>query len=424
MAGYLIDKDKGKCYGCEACVQICPKSALKMEEDDEGFRYPILNKDLCVKCNLCHQVCLYENMPVRYGKDKYVFGGYIKDEEVRFESTSGGAFSAIVDTFCDDNYVIFGAESKGLLVWHSYITDKKNLAKFRKSKYSQSKMGKSYQQAKDFLNSGKKVLFSGTPCQISGLKAFLRNTNQDNLLTVEVICEGVPSPLYIRKYEQSLKKKFGALIESIDYRYKGHSFLGHHKWDFQIMRVLTNNILGMARWDFEIMRTTVMMNDNKKKVIEKDRWFNPFWYIWLKHLMSRPSCYECLFTTTERTADISLGDLWGVHIYCPELYGKNGGSSLAIANTEKGKSVLKKAEGSMYGHELRFEDALRYQGPMRKHIEMNPKREQFMQDLKSEMDIEDINRKWADKPSLKLLWQKYVWGNRQIVFVWSIWNRK
>ena len=88
MAGYLIDKDKGKCYGCEACVQICPKSALKMEEDDEGFRYPILNKDLCVKCSLCHQVCLYENMPVRYGKDKYVFGGYIKDEEVRFESTS------------------------------------------------------------------------------------------------------------------------------------------------------------------------------------------------------------------------------------------------------------------------------------------------------------------------------------------------
>lgn len=139
MAGYLIDKDKGKCYGCEACVQICPKSALKMEEDDEGFRYPILNKDLCVKCNLCHQVCLYENMPVRYGKDKYVFGGYIKDEEVRFESTSGGAFSAIVDTFCDDNYVIFGAESKGLLVWHSYITDKKNLAKFRKSKYPKAK---------------------------------------------------------------------------------------------------------------------------------------------------------------------------------------------------------------------------------------------------------------------------------------------
>ena len=189
-------------------------------------------------------VCPYENMPKRYSSNKYTFGGYIKDEQIKFESTSGGAFSAIVDTFCDENYVIFGAESKGLLVWHSYITDKKNLAKFRKSKYSQSKMGKSYQQAKDFLNSGKKVLFSGTPCQISGLKAFLRNTNQDNLLTVEVICEGVPSPLYIRKYEQSLKKKFDALIESIDYRYKGHTFLGNHKWDFQIMRALAKNNRG------------------------------------------------------------------------------------------------------------------------------------------------------------------------------------
>ena len=136
------------------------------------------------------------------------------------------------------------AESKGLLGWHSYITDKKDLAKFRKSKYSQSKMGKSYQQVKEFLNDGKKVLFSGTPCQIAGLKSFLRNVNQDHLLTVEVICEGVPSPLYVRKYEQSLKKKFGAVIQNIDYRYKGRSLLGNHKWDFQVMKILTKNMRG------------------------------------------------------------------------------------------------------------------------------------------------------------------------------------
>ena len=194
MAGYLDDKKKENCYGCEACVQICPKDALDMQEDDEGFRYPVLNEEVCVRCGLCNKVCPHENMPVRYENDKYVFGGYIKDENTRFESTSGGAFSAIVDTFCDDNYVIFGAEAKGLSVWHSYITDKKDLSKFRKSKYSQSKMGKSYQQTKEFLKMGKKVLFSGTPCQIAGLKSFLGSTNQDNLLTVEVICEGVPSP--------------------------------------------------------------------------------------------------------------------------------------------------------------------------------------------------------------------------------------
>lgn len=405
MAGYLLDKVKEKCYGCEACIQICPRDALSMKEDDEGFRYPLLDESLCVGCNLCHKVCPYENMPERHGSDKYAFGGYIKDEQIKFESTSGGAFSAIVDTFCDENYVIFGAESKGLLVWHSYITDKKDLAKFRKSKYSQSKMGKSYQQVKEFLNDGKKVLFSGTPCQIAGLKAFLRNVNQDHLLTVEVICEGVPSPLYVRKYEQSLKKKFGAVIQSIDYRYKGCSLLGNHKWDF------------------EIMRTTNMMKNNERKIIEKDRWFNPFWSVWLKHLMSRPSCYECPFATTERVADISLGDLWGVHLYCPELYGKNGGASLAVANTDKGKKILQASESKMYGHELRFEEALKYQSPMRKHIDTNPDRKRFMQDLKSLMTYEDINQKWADKPSMRLLWQKYIWGNRQKVWLWNLTHR-
>lgn len=161
-----------------------------------------------------------------------------------------------------------------------------------------------------------------------------------------------------------------------------------------------------------------------KKTLKKDRWFNPFWSIWLKHLMSRPSCYECPFANSERVADISLGDLWGVHIYCPELYGRNGGASLVVCNTEKGKEVFEKAKSLMFGHELRFEDALKYQGPMRKHIADNPYREEFMSDLRSDMSYKELTRKWADKPSLKLLFQKYIWGNRQKVFVWNIKNRK
>lgn len=406
MTGYLDDKNKEKCYGCEACTQVCPKGALTMEEDEEGFRYPTLDSSLCIDCYLCHKACPYENMPIRYKENKYVFGGYVRDENIRFESTSGGAFSAIVDAFCDKNYVIFGAEAKGLSVWHSYITDKKELIKFRKSKYSQSCIGKSYQQVKDFLKMGRKVLFSGTPCQIAGLKVFLGNCNQDDLLTVEVICEGVPSPLYVRKYENSIFRRFGSLIEELDYRYKGRTFLGNSKWDFQMMR------------------TVVMPKKMREKFfIEIDRWFNPFWTIWLKHLMSRPSCYECSFATTERTADISLGDLWGVHIYCPELYGNNGGSSLAIANTEKGKRILKRAENWMYGHELNFGDALRYQSPMRKHIDMNPQREAFMTDLKSQMSYEEINSKWAKRSSVKLLWSKYVYGNRQKVWIWNMFHR-
>ena len=163
----------------------------------------------------------------------------------------------------------------------------------------------------------------------------------------------------------------------------------------------------------------IKLVDNKKEIIV-DRWFNPFWSIWLQHLMSRPSCYECPFAKSERTADITLGDLWGVHLYCPELYGKNGGASVVFANSDKGKEIVMKAQEKMYGHELDVNDALKYQGPMRRHIDVNPSRSDFMKDLQSDLSFEEINTKWAKKPSLKLLWQKYVWGNRQKIWVWNL----
>lgn len=399
---FLDTGNTAECFGCEACAQACEESAIAMVEDEEGFRYPVIDEQACVKCGMCRCACPYEHMPAKYEKDKYVFGGYHLDAETRFESTSGGAFSAIVDGFCDKDYAIFGAQAKGLLVFHCYITDKEELGKFRKSKYSQSMIGDAYRKAREFLSKGKKVLFSGTPCQIAGLRAYLENVDQEKLLTVEVICEGVPSPLYIRKLDEAVSKKYGSTIESIDYRYTGKSFLSHGKWDFQIMR---------------------MALLKRGRVLTKDRWFNPFWSIWLDHLMSRPSCYHCKFTTRGRVADITLGDLWGVHLYCPELYGNNGGSSLVVCNTEKGKQIFLKARESMYGHELKFEDALKYQSPMRKTISENPDRAAFMADLKGEMDYRTISRKWAKKPSLKLLFQKYVWGNRQKIFVWNLMKR-
>lgn len=333
---------------------------------------------------------------------QYVFGGYNKNEKIRFESTSGGAFSAIVDAFCDKDYVIFGAIADHLDVYHTYITDKKELSKFRKSKYSQSKVGKAYTEVKCFLKEGKKVLFSGTPCQIAALKMFLQNTDTSNLLTVEVICEGVPSPLYIKKYEKYLQEKYGKRIDVLDYRYTGKSCLNHGKWDFQIMR------------------TTL---EDREKEILIDRWFNPFWSIWLAHLMSRPSCYECKFTRQERVADISLGDLWGIHLYCPELYGNNYGTSLIFSNSEKGYEILLKSQANLYGHELDLNEALKYQGPMKRPIAQNPKRTEFMNDLRNvHMSYKDINRKWARRPTLKLLWQKYIWGNRQKIVFWSVTN--
>ena len=414
---YLDSGNKAECFGCEACTQICGRNALSMTEDDEGFRYPSIDESLCINCGLCRKVCPFEHMPLKHTDNKYVFGGYIKNPEIRFNSTSGGAFSAIVDAYCDENYVIFGAEAKGLLVFHSYITDKRELGKFRKSKYSQSIIGLSHRNARKFLKEGKKVLFSGTPCQIAGLLRFLGNMDQSNLLTVEVVCEGVPSPLYIRKLNTAIEKKYGSRIESLDYRYTGKSVLSHGKWDFEKMKIKTAGGGYHGKWDFQQMRIELM---SKSRFFIRDRWFNPFWSVWLQHLMSRPSCYHCKFTTKGRVADITLGDLWGVHLYCPELYGNNGGSSLVVCNTEKGRIVFQKAQESMFGHELAFEDALKYQGPMRKPIAENAKRSEFIADLQSDMDFRAINKKWAKPPTIKLLFEKYIWGNRQKVFLWGI----
>ena len=399
---FLDSGKKTECFGCEACVQICGVSAITMVEDDEGFCYPTIDSDKCIECGQCRKVCPYTQKPEFHNDDKYVFGGYHKDETTRFESTSGGAFSAIVDAFCDTDYVVFGAEANGLKVLHSYITDKNEVFRFRKSKYCQSKIGNSYIQVEKFLKGGKKVLFSGTPCQIAGLKKYIKNTNKDNLLTVEVVCEGVPSPLYTRKYNDAVKKKYGAEIDHLDFRYTGNSILNHGKWDFQVMRADLND------------------NLDNPITLKKDRWFNPFWSVWLKHLMSRPCCYECPFAQKDRVADITLGDLWGVHLYCPELYGKNGGASLIVCNSSKGKAVFEKAQDNMYGHELAFTDALRYQGPMRNRIAYNDDRDAFMNDLKSSMTYKKINDKWADKPSIKLLFSKYIWGNRQKVWLWNL----
>lgn len=406
MSGYLSTGKKSECLGCEACVQVCGHKALKMEEDHEGFRYPILDSQKCVSCGLCNRVCPIENPTELNDATQSAFGGYIKDSRLREESTSGGAFSAIVEAWCKNDYVIFGAKAYGLEVRHEFITDKKQLSVFRKSKYTQSRIGNSYADACKFLKEGKNVLFSGTPCHIAGLMKYLSlfRAPTEKLLTVEVVCEGVPSPLYIRKMNESFSKN-GFHLVSLDYRYKDG-----------------------RRWDFEVMKADLQKKGNDSgaasRIFKTDRWFNPFWSIWLDHLISRPSCYECPYARQQRGADITLGDLWGVHLYCPELYGKNGGSSLAVCNTNKGREAFALGERLMTGHELAMSDALKYQSPMRKPIPMNPHRKECTDDLANpQISYTDFNAKWGKKPTLKLLFQKYVYGNRQKVLLWNLRRR-
>ena len=397
MQGYLVSHLREECFGCGACYQACPVQAISMEKDVEGFRYPVINNEACIHCNKCRKVCPAVDVNHSLNQIQKAWGGYYNSNSVREQSTSGGAFTAIAEEWMKDGDVIFGAELQGSSnVMHSCISDIKELDKFRRSKYLQSDTKNTFQEVKEYLSNGKKVLFSGTPCQIAGLKNYVgTHKNLDNLLLVEVVCEGVPTPKFTELYIKYLEKRFRKKVKGIDWRDKNKN-----------------------KWDFEFMKIT--FDDESEYKIS--RWFNPFWSIWLQHLMSRPSCYSCPFATSERGADITIADLWGVHLYCPELYGKNKGCSLVTCNTKKGLEFWEKAQERMYGHELEIADALRYQSPMRKHIDANPNREMFMSDLDS-MDYESLCKKWAKKPTLKLLFQKYVYGNRQKVALWNLKKR-
>ncbi len=395
MAGcYLDTGERASCTGCEACVQSCRFGAIAMLEDEEGFRYPSIDSEKCTDCGACRRTCPHGSPPTRNGYPVVVFGGHHRDPSVLEESTSGGAFSAILAGWFGQpgNRVSFGAVAHGLDVRHEVATSVAEAVKFRKSKYAQSAIGDSYAEARRLLKGGWHVLFSGTPCQVAGLKAYLGGLAESpGLLTVEVICEGVPSPLYVRAYDEKMLAERGSRIAELDYRCKDG-----------------------RKWDFEVMSTSLESGHHFKV----DRWFNAFWYVWLDHLMSRPSCYECPYACRERVADVSLGDLWGVHLYCPDLYARNAGASLVVCNSDKGAVALGDALPYLEGRELDFEDAVRYQSPMRKSIDPNPQRGAFMADLR-EMGFDDLNEKWACKPTAKLLWQKYVWGNRQKVALWN-----
>lgn len=190
---------KTDCCGCEACVQRCPKQCISLKEDEEGFLYPIVNKDECIDCGLCEKVCPVINQNERHNPIK-VLAAKNKDENIRLKSSSGGIFTLLAESILDENGIVFGAcFNDKWEVTHGYTETKEGLSAFRGAKYVQSKIGDSYKQAKVFLKQNRKVLFSGTPCQIAGLKRYLRK-EYDNLFTVDVICHGVPSPKVWRLY--------------------------------------------------------------------------------------------------------------------------------------------------------------------------------------------------------------------------------
>ena len=321
--------DKSLCCGCEACVQACPKRCITLQEDAEGFAYPVVDTATCVDCHVCETVCplLHAGQP---RKPRQVVAAINRNEAVRMESSSGGVFTLLAEQVISRGGAVFGVgfDAQWMPAF-SYVESADDLARFRGSKYVQARVGTAFADARRLLQAGREVLFSGTPCQIAALRRFLRKP-YPNLHTVDFICHGVPSPGLWRRYLQEEVTRLGgkntvsgasgsapeadalSRVEAIRFRDKAD---GWQKFSFALRLSATN---GSGQ-----NSVSLCVNANR----------NPFEKGFLCNLYLRPSCHQCRFREGRSGADLTLSDLWGANAICPDLNDNKGLSALYVYDT-------------------------------------------------------------------------------------------
>lgn len=362
--------DKKYCCGCSACVQKCPKQCISLNEDCEGFLYPKVDKSICIDCGLCEKVC-----PVlRQGEEHKplkVYAAKNHDEEIRKQSSSGGIFTWIAEKVLQEGGVVFGARfDENWEVRHDYTENIEGLVEFRGSKYVQSRIEDNYQKAETFLKQGRKVLFSGTPCQIAGLKRFLRK-EYENLLTIDIVCHGVPSPGVWRKY---LKEKIVGIsddernirVEAISFRDK---ITGWKNYSFSL-----------ALSDFD--ENGIRQNKSYSELSRKNYFMKGF----LADLYLRPSCYACPAKSGKSGSDITLGDLWG----SPNIIGNEDddrGTCLTLINKD---IPFLKDYSSLWMKEIDYNAALIHNPAIEHSAKIPLKRTLFFKNFEGIEPIENI----------------------------------
>ena len=313
----MLTVDYEKCTGCGSCVQRCPKRCISWTQREFGFRYPQIDKDACVNCGLCEKVCPTDKaleVPV----EQKVYAAVHKDTEVLAKSTSGGAFTAIADAIFAQGGIVYGAAMlDDMQVKHIRTTGKDDFEGLRSSKYLQSDTGTTYQMVEQDLKQGKFVLYSGTPCQIDGLKNFL-GKDYETLYTVDIVCHGVGSQAYFDKYMDFARERYGK-IKALRFRSKEY-----------------------AGWSCGGVVVVVDSSDCLKKIPYRD--FDNYYYSYfLSGDIYRKSCYSCKYANTNRVGDFTLGDYWGVEALNLPLQTENG-CSLLLVNNQHAMQLLDEIE--------------------------------------------------------------------------------
>lgn len=347
------------CCGCSACENICPQKCINLTENKDGFYYPQIMKADCINCGLCAETCpvnaVDNKNKTQKQSDIVAYAAYADDDKLRSKSTSGGIFSLLAEQIIKSDGVVFGAafSSDRKSVRHIAATNNEELSALRASKYLQSLIGNAYTEAKQYLSTGKKVLFSGTPCQIAGLKRFLHK-DYDKLLCVDIICHGVPSPKAWKAYIKDCEKKYQKNIKDACFVDKSS---GWH-----------NRSIAINFGD-----------DSVYKKLQKD---NPYMKAFINDICLRNSCSDCRFKSSNRDSDITLGDFWGVGNFCPQM-DDNKGTSLVILNTQKGKDALEGIKADISCRQIDFIDAVSGNPAYSQSYPANPHRKEFFDGLDS-----------------------------------------
>jgi coenzyme F420-reducing hydrogenase beta subunit len=370
-------KTKKDCVGCYACANICPENCILMLSDEEGFWYPEVDYSKCFKCAKCINVCPIINYKTIKNEtikdDPVAYACMNKNESIRLESSSGGLFTVIAERVIKNEGVVFGAGfNKNFEVVHSYVESKEELEKFRGSKYVQSKIGDTYKQARDILEKGRNVLFTGTPCQIGGLQAFLKKS-YENLLCVDIICHGVPSPVLWKKYIKYREEKAGSSTQRIAFRRKDEG------WKRFSVSFLFKN------------------NTEYRKTHDKDLYMRAF----LKDVCLRPSCYGCRFKTLYRQSDITLADFWGIQNIFPEM-DDDKGISLIFVNSTAGRVMFEQIKDKILCKEVNINEAVKYNSAAIKSVEYNPKRKNFFNEINDEPFDRLVKKYCTDKLTVRV----------------------
>lgn len=364
----ILKKD---CCGCYSCQEVCPVDAITMKPDKDGYYYPVVNRDKCIDCSLCKKSCIIQEPKRVEYKENYpkVVAAYNKDLDTRLGSSSGAIFPALAKYIIEKKhgYVAGVCYDEDMNVVSRIADNMEDVKKFYGSKYAKSQLDGSYRKIKELLKDGNYVLFSGLPCECSGLRSFLKK-DYENLYICEIMCHAAPSTKVFKKYVSYLEKRFKSKVTNVTFRQKKKGWLPHQ----------TSLVVEFA--DREPLRVVNRTNN--------------YYRVFANDLIARESCTSCRFTYLNRAGDLTIGDFWGVQDIHPEIY-DNKGTSFVLINNRQGMDIWNQVEDNFECIDSTLEKAFKknHSEPIHYRIDRD--------ELLKRMETEPINKLLEEFNDLK-----------------------